>query len=348
MLNAVALVTALLIVSSLGCDDRCQWDEWKEKHAKVYHSVEEEELRFQVFVNNLADYAAWNAEPGQTAIYGPNQFSDLNGTEFSQRFLHPTGIKPSGLPLMEAPDAPVKRASVPKTYTTPYVTPARNQGTCGSCWAFTVAAVLEGAYMRTHKKTLAVSTQNLVDCANYGQSGYNGCQGYFPDRMLAELVQRGRSGGGVALESQYPYLGRMSSCRKSLSNPGAVITKSYFTQRVDEADGSALYSRLMQYGSLGVAMNAGYLQGYSGGIVKHGSRCVYTSQGYNGADHAVTLAGWGEQNGIKYWLIKNSWGSTWGEAKDYHGSSGEGFFRLQRGTKACHIADSPAVGATVA
>eukprot|EP00727_Mastigamoeba_balamuthi_P000939 m51a1_g10842 hypothetical protein (309) ;mRNA; r:24946-26034 len=307
-----------------------------------------EEQRFQTFLNNLADYARWNAEPGQTAFFGPNQFSDLNGTEFSQRFLLPTGLTAAGLPLRDAPDTPVKRASIPSSFTTQYVSPARNQGSCGSCWAFTTAAVLEGAYMRSHRQTVAVSTQNLIDCANYGQRGWDGCQGFNTISMIQELAQTGRNNGGVALESQYPYMARMGQCGKPLNNPSTVVVRDYFTQNFDEQEGSALYSRLMQYGSLGVAINAGYLQGYSGGIVRHGNNCVYTQQGYNGPDHAVTLAGWGVQNGVKYWLIKNSWGSNWGEARDYQRGNGEGYFRLQRGTRACHIADMPAVGATVA
>eukprot|EP00727_Mastigamoeba_balamuthi_P009214 m51a1_g4915 hypothetical protein (629) ;mRNA; f:211920-213985 len=349
MSPASILISGLLLVAALGCDERCQWNSWRATFGKHYNSPAEEERRFEVFRKNIAEYAAWNAEPGQTAIYGPNAFSDLTKDEFAAQFLVPTGLNASGV-SRAAPAAPMRRAAIPQSFTTPYVTPARQQGQCGSCWAFTTAAVLEGAYLKATGKTVVVSPQNLLDCSTYGgQSNYNGCQGYYTDGMMAELVEDGKNGGGVALESQYPYQERMGQCQKPLTQPGAVTAQDYFTEKFDEREGSGLYSRLMQYSALGITINAGYLQGYNGGIVQGGSGCRYTQQGYDGPDHAVTLAGWGVDNGAKYWLIKNSWGPNWGEPKDFRqGGYGEGYFRIVRGVGACHLTDTDAVGAVVA
>eukprot|EP00727_Mastigamoeba_balamuthi_P009194 m51a1_g4898 hypothetical protein (836) ;mRNA; r:132580-135346 len=349
MLHTTLLLSGLLLVAALGCDERCQWTAWKAKHERSYSSQAEEERRFAIFRANIAQYASWNAEPGQTAIYGPNKFSDLTKDEFAAQFLVPTGLNASGI-RRAAPAAPMRRAAVPQNFITPYVTPARQQGQCGSCWAFTTAAVLEGAYLKATRKTVVVAPQNLLDCSSYGgQSNFDGCQGYNAVNMISELADDGKNGGGVALESQYPYQERMGQCKKSLSQPGTVVVQDYFTEQFNEQEGSSLYSRLMQYGALGVALNAGYLQGYNGGIVQHGNDCRYTQQGYDAPDHAVTLAGWGVDNGAKYWLIKNSWGPSWGEPKDFRkGGQGEGFFRIARGTRACHLADESAVGAIVA
>eukprot|EP00727_Mastigamoeba_balamuthi_P009195 m51a1_g4899 hypothetical protein (827) ;mRNA; r:136098-139923 len=330
-------------------NDRAQ-NAWKMKYERSYSTQAEEERRFAIFRANIAQYASWNAEPGQTAVYGPNKFSDLTKDEFAAQFLVPTGLKPSGI-HRAAPAAPMRRAAVPQNFITPYVTPARQQGQCGSCWAFTSAAVLEGAYLKATKQTVVVAPQNILDCSNYGgQSNWDGCKGFNVASIISELADDGKKGGGVNLESQYPYQGRMGQCKKPLSQPGTVVVQNYFTEQFNELDGSGLYSRLMQYGALGIAVNAGYLQGYNSGIVQGGSGCKYTDQGYDAPDHAVTLAGWGvDDNGAKYWLIKNSWGPSWGEPKDFRkGGQGEGFFRLARGTRACHITDEAAVGAIVA
>eukprot|EP00727_Mastigamoeba_balamuthi_P009228 m51a1_g4928 hypothetical protein (627) ;mRNA; r:258308-260359 len=350
MSPASILVSGLLLVAALGCDERCQWNSWRAKYDKHYHSVAEEEHRFEVFRTNIAEYAAWNAEPGQTAVYGPNAFSDLTKDEFAAQFLVPTGLNASAGVRRAAPAAPMRRAAIPQSFTTPYVTPARQQGTCGSCWAFTTAAVLEGAYLKATGKTVVVSPQNLLDCSSYeGDSNHNGCRGYYVLGMMTELAENGRNGGGVALESQYPYENFMDQCQKPLSQPGAVTVEDFFTEQFDEREGSGLYSRLMQYSALGIAFNAGYLQGYNGGIIQGGRGCRYTQQGYYAADHAVTLAGWGEENGVKYWLVKNSWGRFWGEPKDFRqGGRGEGYFRIIRGVGACHLTEVDAVGAIVA
>eukprot|EP00727_Mastigamoeba_balamuthi_P005869 m51a1_g1901 hypothetical protein (822) ;mRNA; f:775609-778258 len=351
-MRALTLAT-LLAVGALSCDDHCQWAAWKAKYDKSYSTVEEDQHRFEVFRANVAEYARRNAEPDQTATYAPDRFSDMTREEFSAAYLMPGGVTAlRRTPPRNAPDAPVRRTTVPASYLSPYTTTARQQGTCGSCWAFTSAAVMEGANMKATGSKEWVSPQNLLDCADYNfgnfGSNYDGCQGYRTDSMLSEIADKGANGGGVMFEKNYAYEGRMASCRHTLSSKGDVTVSNYFTERLDEADGSSLYSRLMQYGPMGVAFNCGNINGYSGGIVKHSSNCVYTQTGYNGADHAVTLVGWGVQNGVKYWVIKNSWGADWGEPKDHTaGGSGEGYFRIQRGVNACHLADDAAVGVTI-
>eukprot|EP00727_Mastigamoeba_balamuthi_P005880 m51a1_g1911 hypothetical protein (799) ;mRNA; r:804974-807630 len=335
MKPALALVT-LLAVCALCCDDQCQWTAWKAKYDKSYSTAEEDQHRFEVFRANVAEYARRNAEPDQTATYAPDRFSDMTREEFSAAYLMPGGVTPlKRTPPREAPDAPMKRGTVPTSFLSPYTTTARQQGSCGSCWAFTSAAVIEGANMRATGSAEWVSTQNLLDCAdyNYGNFGrnYDGCRGYRVDSMLSELADMSANGGGgVMYEKNYAYEGRMGRCRHSLGSRGDIAVSNYFTERFNEAEGSSLYSRLMQYGPLGVALNYGTLNGYSGGIVRHSSNCLYTATGYYGADHAVTLVGWGVQNGVKYWVIKNSWGADWGEPKDYTtGEYSEGYFRIQ-------------------
>eukprot|EP00727_Mastigamoeba_balamuthi_P005818 m51a1_g1856 hypothetical protein (618) ;mRNA; f:607498-611214 len=315
-----------------------------------------DEHRFEVFRANVAEYARRNAEPEQTAVYGPNKFSDLTPEEFSARFLMPAGATtPKGIPARDPPrvGGMAKRFETPRSFISPYTTPARQNGYCSSCWAFASAAVVEGALMRQTGISEWVSTQNLLDCADYtyGEypSGTDGCKGYSYEAMLAELAEKGSEyGGGPVFEKYYKYRGAMSRCKHKLKVRGNVTVTDYFTVPFDEEEGSALYSSLMKYGPLAVSFNHASLWGYVGGIVKHNPWCLYTFTGYYGPDHAATLVGWGVKNGVKYWVIKNSWGDDWGEAKDVSdGDYPEGYFRIQRGVGACHLADSAAVGVIV-
>eukprot|EP00727_Mastigamoeba_balamuthi_P007046 m51a1_g2962 hypothetical protein (2034) ;mRNA; f:677286-685865 len=343
------LFLAALLVSALSCDEHCQWANWKAKYAKSYSTPEEEGQRFAVFRTNVAEYARRNAEPGQTAVYGADEFADLSREEFAARFLMPEAAsKFRRFTAREAPEAPLRRQAFQSAFLTPYASKARQQGGCGSCWAFASAAVIEGANMRATNNAEFVSPQNMLDCANYG-GNWDGCSGYNAGDMLWEIASKGKSGGGIMYDRNYQYAGFMGSCKHALSSPGDVQVDGYFTEKFNEAEGSGLYSRLMQYGSLAIALNAGNVQGYQGGVIRHSSNCLYTQLGYYASDHAVTLVGWGEQGGVKYWVVKNSWGATWGEPKDYtRGGTGEGYFRIQRGVGACHITDDAAVGVTVA
>eukprot|EP00727_Mastigamoeba_balamuthi_P009201 m51a1_g4903 hypothetical protein (1084) ;mRNA; f:156454-162677 len=311
-----------------------------------------EEHRFAVFNDNLATYAEWNTLPGQTAVFAPNKFSDLTKSEFAARFLVPSGIR---IPdeFRRAARASVRgistRKAVPESFTTPYATPARQQGGCGSCWAFSTAAVLEGAYLRANKKTVVVAPQNFVDCGGFRASNSDGCEGYYPITTMSELADGAKNGGGVLFEQDYPYKAVMGNCRHPYSEPGPVRVTGYITEPFNEQEGSSLYTRLMEYGPLGITFNAGYIGPYSSGIIQDGPACYKTQQGYVGPDHAVALVGWGVDNGVKYWLVKNSWGAEWGEPRDFRrGGQGEGFFRIVRGVGACHISMEPFVGATVA
>eukprot|EP00727_Mastigamoeba_balamuthi_P000940 m51a1_g10843 putative cathepsin f precursor (846) ;mRNA; f:27667-31774 len=280
-------------------------DEWKLTHSKTYASEVEEEQRFQVFLDNLAYYATMNAVPGQTAVFGPNKFSDLNSTEFASRFLMSPGAR-----RPEASVASTRRNNLaagypgvghyPANFMTPWVSPARSQGGCGACWAFTTTAVLEGAYMKAHHGVyLKLSVQNLIDCSTLGGS-FDGCRGYYPSDMIKELAEAGKSGGGVVRETDYVYEGKAGECLHPLDTPGDVVVKNYISNRFEEHQGSPIYDMVMNYGSLAVGMNSADLRGYVKGIVMNSFSCDQAP------DHAVTLVGWGEENNVKYWILKNS------------------------------------------
>ena len=192
------------------------------------------------------------------------------------------------------------------------VTPVKDQAACGSCWAFSAIAGMEGEWAAAGNELLSLSEQNLVDCT------YNalGCWGGLPELGLGYVIQY--QGGMFNLESDYPYLGYQQYC--SYKKDRGVAHISQITMYRDEADILGLINTL---GPISICLDAGSakFQLYTGGIID-GDGCTQTQ------NHAVCIVGYGAENGTPYWIIKNSWGPSWGEA---------GYFRLIRNVNACGV-----------
>lgn len=175
--------------------------------------------------------------------------------------------------------------------------PVRDQGQCGSCWAFAAIGVLEGRMNIINSRSLALSEQELVDCG--GQTGNNGCSGGWGSRAF-QYIQRA---GGVALRSAYPYTGRQGSCRASSFARNA---------RISGVSGIADGVAALGSGPTVIYLQAqGAFMSYGGGI-------------FNGVcgqyDHAVIAVGWGTSGSTRFWIVRNSWGTRWGE---------QGYIRIQ-------------------
>lgn len=184
-----------------------------------------------------------------------------------------------------------------------YVTPVKNQLSCGSCWSFSATGALEGALMKSSGKLVSLSEQNLVDCSRaYGNMG---CNGGLMDDAFKYVMEN----GGLDTEASYPYEGQDLECRYNATN-SAVKVKSY----VDVIAGSeaALKKDCTNNGPISIAIDAGHrsFQFYSTGIYDE-PECSSTQ-----LDHGVLLVGYGREGyfGDKYWLVKNSWSEHWGLA----------------------------------
>merc|ERR1712241_1217225 len=212
------------------------------------------------------------------------------------------------------------RDTVPASYSSVdrgYVSPIKDQRQCGSCVAFASGAVIETCF----KKKVGVfgdySEQQYLDCG-FGHNGANGCNGAAPHAYL-----KWTSDNGVrpCHESQYPYQGVRASCPASLPvyNQGVRISGVHYTYQGDEE----LMKRMVyEHGAVVATVKSeGPFQSYGGGVF---AGCPAGSS----TDHAITVVGDGTDNGVDYWLIKNSWGARWGE---------NGFIRLQRGVSMCGI-----------
>ena len=203
------------------------------------------------------------------------------------------------------------------------VSPIKNQASCGSCWAFATVANLEGLYYANKGVMKTFSEQMLVDCDTQD----SGCNGGLMQYAFNWL----KSNGGIMYDSDYPYVGSEQTCKSDKTKYADFKVTGYKKlgstwstwSCVDEDE---IKEFLYETGPLAVALNADYLSSYTGGIVDYtSSKCPYS-----GINHAVTMVGYGTDasSSMDYWIVKNSWGSDWGES---------GYFRIRRGNGTCGI-----------
>lgn len=204
-------------------------------------------------------------------------------------------------------------------------TPVKDQGYCGSCWAYSATEGIESGLFMTTGKLEQLSEQQIVSC-DKTDGGCNG--GDLPTAF--DYVQ---SAGGIATQASYPDTssdaGKTGKCKSSTP----VVKVTGYEYAVPPCTGgkcnnqkeSDMMAALNTYGPLSVCVNAQNWDGYSSGI--YTTKC---SGKYNALDHCVQLVGYDTTGSTSYWKVRNSWASSWGE---------NGFIRLPMGTNACGIAD---------
>ncbi|GMJ03429.1 xylem cysteine peptidase 1 [Hibiscus trionum] len=285
------------------------FEEWISKHGKIYESIEEKLKRFEVFKDNLKHIDKRNKEISSYWL-GLNEFADLSHDEFKNMYLglkRPDVGRDSQSPkefgygdVVELPKAVDWRKKGA-------VTPVKNQGSCGSCWAFSTVAAVEGINKIVTGNLTSLSEQELIDCDT---SFNNGCNGGLMDYAFQFIV----ANGGLHKEQDYPYLMEEGTCEEQKDEMEIVTISGYHD--VPQNDEQSLLKALAHQ-PLSVAIDASGrdFQFYSGGV-------------FNGAcgtelDHGVAAVGYGTSKNTDYIIVKNSWGPKWGE---------KGFIRMKRNT----------------
>ncbi|KAM5225199.1 cathepsin F isoform 2-T2 [Hipposideros larvatus] len=279
---------------------------------RTYETKEEAQWRMSVFFNNMVRAQKIQALDRGTAQYGVTKFSDLTEEEFRTIYLNPL--------LKEEPS---KKMHLAKSISDPAppewdwrdkgaVTKVKDQGMCGSCWAFSVTGNVEGQWFLKRGDLLSLSEQELVDCDQVDKA----CLGGLPSNAYSAI----KTLGGLETEDDYSYRGHLQTC-----NFSAEKVKVYINDSVELSQNEQkLAAWLANKGPISVAINAFGMQFYRHGIA-HPLRPLCSPWFI---DHAVLLVGYGNRSAVPFWAIKNSWGTDWGE---------EGYYYLHRGSGACGV-----------
>jgi len=305
------------------------------------YAADEHEIKFQNFQANLQDMKERKMK-APSAEFAPNQFSDMSKEEFGRRLNK----------IQNSPKTTLNKACLAKGITAPLmdttaipasfdwrqhgkVTAVKDQGQCGSCWAFSTIGNIESQWAIGKNKLEQFSEQLLVDCSTgcapeppYGNVCNQGCDGGWQWNAFGDIV----SWGGVMSEKAYPYTAVDGTCMFNKKSVVASI-KNYTClsdpNSFNGADENQMAAFLVSHGPISIAMDADFLMSYTSGVIDPvpNSACQGTQ-----LDHALLIVGYGVDSTktpkLPFWIVKNSWSADWGE---------KGYFRIIRGQGACGL-----------
>jgi len=251
------------------------------------------------------------------AQFGSTKFSDWTEDEWSAFLTSDSKPLNSSFPEFDLGQLPAQ-VEDSKDWTDVATTPVKDQGSCGSCWAFSATEQIESDLMLQHGVREILAPQQLVNCRKNGGSYRFGCTGGNTDKAY-EVIE---SMGGMDREVDYPYKGvvTLGKCKYKADKAAAKVTSWEYVGKGDE---SAMKQYVGSTGPLSVCVAAGTWHSYKSGIL---TSCD------NNVDHCVQLVGYGEEDSTPYWKVRNSWNTNFGEA---------GHIRIEIGSNLCQINSGP-------
>jgi len=325
---------------------------WVAEYGKKFRSEHDWRLAYETFRANGDIIKTLNSDPNDSAEYDHSKFSDMTPFEWKAEYFG-RNMSPEEGKRGGSPAAPIG-IGAPESFdwrTEGAVTPVKDQSSCGSCWAESAVGNIESVWFIANKASLTspvpLSTEQMIECDPHDDA----CYGGYPKGGFQYVIDH----GGLASKADYPYdVDGKTICLANqtfnatcgdgmcddppltnwcdvkcsdMKHKSVAHIASWHALPTDEA---LIASQLAQVGPVSIALDASggalgilfpWLQFYKKGIANP-KRCTTT------LDHAVLLVGYGEENGQKYWIIKNSWGAKWGE---------DGYFRLVRGIGRCGL-----------
>jgi len=330
----VLVVLSLILFTSAAklTDKQYQglFQEFTKRYGKQYEVADLFE-RFKIFKENLDFIMDWNSNSKNTHTVAVNYFTDMTPEEWTKfkglivptDFKEPDLVKSDDLSNTDLPEN-LKNMNIdlkePGNFSwveAGKVSPVRNQYTCGSCYSQTAVATIESAYaIKYDTEPPVLSVQQAVDCAG-GRYGNQGCMGGWMMWVYKYVVDT----GGLCTEEDYPYRNRLQSCRSAQCDRQVQITG--YVNISGQSENTMVKATRINPLSIAVTSQTREFMFYKSGIIN------YCGSPRANLDHAVTLVGYGtSENGTDYWIVRNSWGSQWGE---------DGYVRIIRNKNMCKI-----------
>jgi cathepsin L len=308
-----ALVALAFCLASAATEQeyRVMFSKFMTDYSRTYRA-DQFKQRYNIFKQNYDFIQNYNAQK-TGVVLDVNQFADLTNDEFRAQYLgFNVSLAEASGEAPEVPEATAPTASCPANSAigatcdwrqAGAVTPIKNQGQCGSCWSFSTTGSTEGAHFLSTNNLVSLSEQNLVDCSK--AEGNQGCNGGLMTQAFEYIIKN----DGIDTEASYPYKGVDGTCKFSASNVGATIS-SY--KSIATGSETSLASSASSIGPISVAIDASHssFQFYRSGVY-YEAACSSTQ-----LDHGVLVVGLGTDSASNrdFYLVKNSWGPSWGES----------------------------------
>lgn len=309
ILNLVLIFCHYLLLSTNFVDQNLnEWISFKRAFKRNYGNFSEEMKRAKIFHENLETIEKHN-QGNFTFKMGINNFADLTFDEFSKMNAMSDTFDVTDADDSEVFEAP-ENLSIPESFdwrSYNFVTPVKDQKDCGSCYAFAAIGAVEGQILKKSGKLLSLSEQEIIDCAN--SNATFGCEGGFLFGVFNYIEQN----RGISLEKYFPFTGIKNSCK---TDKNKITVKLKGRVDLSSNDEDLLQKALLSVGPIAVLIDIDHES-----FMRYESGIYYEPNCTDNTNHAALLVGYGTENGIDYWTLKNSYSISYGE---------KGFLRLAR------------------